>query len=195
MITEDRELELWKGEWRAETSPLPKLKEKVRQRTLLMVASNLAAMGMLIWCLVSPARTALRDPSQQNIVSAAGECFLALLASTFVVWSQIGVWRPKAQNTRAYAELLYKRALSDVEAMRFAFCLFWVAAFVVACTEWVFMPKWSVVRAHPVDHLARLGLDLSLFLGMWIFLIWNKRRKLKQLDEAKSFLEELECHG
>ena len=57
------------------------------------------------------------------------------------------------------------------------------------------MPKWSVVRAHPVDYLARLGLDLLLFLGMWIFLIWNKQRNLKQLDEAKSFVEELECHG
>ena len=195
MISEDRELELWKGEWRAETPPLPKLKVKLRQRTLRMVASNLAAMGMLIWCLVFPARTAMRDPSQQNIASAAGECFLALLASAFIVRSQIGVWRPKAQNTRAYAELLYKRALSDVETMRFAFCLFWVAAFVVASAEWLFMPKWSVLRAHPVDYLARLGLDLLLFLGMWIFLIWNKQRNLKQLDEAKSFLEELECHG
>jgi len=195
VISEDRELELWKGEWRAETPPLPKLKEKVRQRTLWMVVSNLAAMGMLIWCLVFPARTAMRDPSQQNIASAAGECFLALLASAIVVWSQVGVWRPKAQSTRAYAELLYKRALSDARAMRFAFYLFWTAAFVVACTEAISMPKWSVVRAHPVDHLPRLALDLLLFLGMWIFLIWNKRRRLKQLDEAKSFVEELECHG
>lgn len=195
MINEDRELELWKEEWRAETRPLPELKKRVRQRTLRMIAVNVAALGMLVWCLVFPARTAMRDPSQQNIVSAAGECFIALLASAFVVWSQIGVWRPEAQNTRSYAELLYKRALSDVQAVRFAFYLFWTAAFVVACTQWIFMPKWQVVRAHPAQHFARLGFDLLLFLGMWMFLIWNKRRKLKQLEEAKGFLEELEYHG
>jgi len=195
VINEDRELELWKEEWRAETGPFPELKKRVRQRTLRMIAANVAALGMLVWCLAFPARIAMRDPSQENIVSAAGECFLALLASVFVVRSQIGVWRPQAQNTRAYAELLYKRALYDVQAVRFAFYLFWTAAFVVACIEWILMPKWPVVRAHPAQHLARLGFDLLLFLGMWMFLICNKRRKLQQFQEAKSFLEELECHG
>ncbi|HEY6307162.1 MAG TPA: hypothetical protein VI488_11975 [Candidatus Angelobacter sp.] len=191
MITEDRELELWKEEWRAETGPLPTLKKKVRRQTLWMIAGWVFAVPASVLGLAYFARLAMRDPSPDNIVLTAFVWFAMPLAVAFAVWNQIGTWRPDAESTRAYAELSYKRARSELRGLRVVFYVLYVEVCFLACVIWIFRVKW-LLRASPADRFGRLVIVPVVFLGMWIFMIWRRRRRSKQLAEAKSFLEQLD---
>jgi hypothetical protein len=191
VITEDRELELWKEEWRAETGPLPTLKKKVRRHTLLMIAAWVVAAPTSVLGLAYFARLVMRDPSPDNIVLAVFVWLGMPLALAFAVWNQIGNWRPGAETTRAYAELSYKRACSELRGLRFVFYVLYAEVCFLACMFWIFRVKW-VLRASPADRFADLVVLPVLFLGVWIFLIWRRRRWNKRLGEAKSFLEQLD---
>jgi cbb3-type cytochrome oxidase subunit 3 len=137
------------------------------------------------------ARLVMRDPSPDNIVLTAFVWVGMPLAVAFAVWNQIGTWRPDAQTTRAYAELSYKRALSELRGLRFAFYVLYAEACFLACVTWIFRVKW-VLRASPADRFAHLVVMPVFLLGMWIFIIWRRRSRNKQLAEAKSFLEQLD---
>jgi hypothetical protein len=191
VITEDRELELWKEEWRAETGPLPTLKKKVRRQTLRMIAGWVVAVPAFVLGLAYFARLAMRDPSPDNIVLTAFVWLVMPLGLAFAAWNQIGNWRLGAQTTRAYAELSYKRARSELRGLRFVFYVLYVEVCFLACMFWIFRVKW-VLRASPADRFAHLVALPVFLLGAWIFLIWFRRRRSKQLAEAKSFLEQLD---
>jgi hypothetical protein len=191
VITEDRELELWKEEWRAETGPLPTLKKKVRRQTLLMIGGWVVGVPASVLGLAYFARLAMRDPSPDNIVLAVFVWVGMPIGLAFAVWNQIGIWRPDGQTTRAYAELSYKRAFSELRGLRVVFYVLYVEVFFLASVTWIFREKW-VLRASPVDRFGRLVVVPLLLLGMWIFMVWRRRRRNKQLAEAKSFLEQLD---
>jgi len=191
VITEDRELELWKEEWRGETGPLPTLKKKVRRQTLWMTVAWVVAVPASVMGLAYFARLVMRDPSPDNIVVTSFVWVGMPLAIAFSVWNQIGTWRPDAQTTRAYAELSYKRALSELRGLRFALYVLYVEVFFLACVIWIFRVKW-ILHASPTDRFARLVVLPVVVLGTWIFMIWLRRRRTKRLAEAKSFLEQLD---
>jgi hypothetical protein len=191
VITEDRELRLWKEEWRAETSPLPTLKKKVWRKTLWMTVSWIVAVPASVLGLAYFARIVMRDPSPDNIVVTSFVWVAMPLAAAFYVWNQIGIWRPDAQTTRAYAELSYKRALSELRGLRFAFYVLYVEVFFLACVIWIFRVKW-ILQASPTDRFARLIVFPVVVLGVWILMIWLRQRRNKRLAEAKSFLEQLD---
>jgi hypothetical protein len=191
VITEDRELELWKEEWRAETGPLPTLKKKVRRQTLLMIAAWVVAAPASVLGLAYFARLVMRDPSPDNIVLTAFVWLVMPPALAFSAWNQIGNWRPGAETTRAYAELSYKRARAELRGLRFVFYVLYVEVFFLACVIWTFRVKW-VLHASPTDRFARLVVLPVVVLGTWIFMIWLRRRRTKRLAEAKSFLEQLD---
>ena len=191
MITEDGELELWKEEWRAETGPLPTLKKKVKRQTLLMIAEWVVAVPAFILGLGYFARLVVHDPSPDNILMTAFVWLGMPLGLAFAVWNQIGNWRPGAETTRAYAELSYKRACSRLRGLRVVFYVLYAEVVFLACMFWIFRVKW-VLRASPADRFAHLVVLPVLLTGMWIFLIWFRRRRSKQLAEAKSFLEQVD---
>ena len=191
MMTEDRELELWKEEWRAETGPLPTLKKKVRRQTLRMTVGWVVAVPATVFGLAYFARLVLRDPSPDNIVVTAFVWVAMPLAFAFFAWNQIGIWRPDAQTTRAYADLSYKRARSELRGLRVAFYVLCAEVFFLACVIWIFRVKW-ILHASPTDRFARLVVLPVVVLGTWIFMIWYRRHKNKQLAQAKNFLEQLE---
>jgi hypothetical protein len=191
MITEDRELELWKEEWRAETGPLPALKKKVRRQTLRMTVGWVVAVPATVFGLAYFARLVLRDPSPDNIVVTAFVWVAMPLAFAFFAWNQIGIWRPDAQTTRAYAELSCKRVRAELRGLRVAFYVLCAEVFFLACVIWIFRVKW-ILHASPTDRFARLVVLPVVVLGTWIFMIWYWRHKNKQLAEAKSFLEQLD---
>lgn len=191
MITEDRELELWKEEWRAETGPLPTLKKKVMRQTLWMTVRWVVVGPIFVFALVYCARVAMRDPSLDNIVVTVFVWVAMPLLFTFSVWNQIGSWRPDAQTTRAYAELSYKRARSELRGLRVTFYVLYVETCFLASVIWIFRVKW-ILHAPPADRFERLVVAPVFLLGTWIFMVWYRRRKNKQLAEAKSFLEQLD---
>jgi hypothetical protein len=194
VITEERELKLWKEEWRAEVGAPPALKKRVSLQTLRMIASNVLGGLIAVFVLVASLKYALRHPSPQVIVWAVANWVSLLISAVFVVWNQIGIWQPEVQSTRGYAELLYKRASSKIRKIRFLFIAFYgAAAFDLAYLAWTTWLGRARASAHPAELLARSVRLFSVLLGVWLFLLWYNRRKTQQLEEAKAFLKEVEA--
>lgn len=156
-----------------------------------MIAGWFVALPSFVFGLAYFARLAMRDPSPENIVLTASVWFGLPLGFAFFVWNQIGTWRPDAESTRAYAELSYKRLLAEVRGLRFSFYVLYADACFLASVIWIFRVK-RILHAPPADRFARLVVMPVVLLGTWIFMVWYKRRKNKQLAEAKSFLEQLD---
>src|SRR5439155_23404141 len=117
--TEERERERWKQEGQAEVAgPVPQLKKRVRLQTARMIASNLFGLSIGVAALVYAARIVRREPNPETIVWGAAVLLIWLVATMFVVWNQIGIWRVETESTRAYAELSYKRALTKIRRTR-----------------------------------------------------------------------------
>lgn len=191
MTMEDRELEVWKEEWQAETpGSLPRLRRRVRFQTARMVTSNLVGLIVGVALLVYAARLVLRQPTPRTIVWGAALLLCMLTAGIFVVWNQIGIWRAETESTRAYAELSYKRALTKVRKTRFlsVFVLFG-AAFDIAFLAWV---DWPPIGLHATAFFADLARASAGLLATWLFLKWYGRRKARQVEQARRFMEELE---
>lgn len=191
MTTEDRELELWKQEWQAEAvDPLPQLRKRVRLQTARMIASNLLGLAMAVAVLIYAARIVLRHPNPQTIVWGVAVLLCCLASSIFIIWNQIGIWRVETESTRAYAELSYKRALTKVRKTRFMLMIFfYCAAFDVAYIVW---RDWLQIGVHPKAFFADFVRVSAGLLAMWLFIKWYDRRKARQVEQARRFMEELE---
>jgi len=191
VTTDDRELELWKQEWQAEApGSLPRLRKRVRFQTARMVASNLLGLGMIVAMLIHATRVVQRQHDPQTIVWGVAVLLFLGTATTFTVWNQIGIWRVETESTRAYAELSYKRALTKIRKTRFMLGLFFAGvAFDFAYLLWEDWPMIGLQPAMFFTHLARISVTL---LALWLFIQWYGRRKARQLEQARLFMEELE---
>lgn len=189
---EDRELEIWREEWRSETEPLPEIKSKIKRESRRFVLGNIVAAAAAIAALVFSAMVALRDPSPEKIAWAVGIWVLTFVAGGYRVWNQRGVWRPAAQTTRAFVELSYNRAMAKVRAIRFAsyVMLAWIAYY-AALTVWRWNVIWPDVKADPGGWALTLGGVLLMLAAAFLWLGWQRRRKIAGLEEAKKILEEM----
>lgn len=191
MITEDRELELWKQEWQAEAAGSgSRLRVRVRLQTARMIASNLVGLSLGVAVLIYAARIVLQEPTPRTIVWGTAVLLCWLATCLFVVWNQIGIWRVETESTRAYAELSYKRSLTKIRKTRFMSVLFaFGLAFDFVYLSW---EDWPVLAHQPAmffTHLARVSVAL---VAWWWFIKWYGRRKAQQVEQARRFLEELE---
>jgi hypothetical protein len=190
VTTEDRELELWKQEWRAEDiGSLPQLRKRVRLQTARMIASNAIGLGFGIAVLIYAAHFVPRHPSPEAIVRSTAVLLLCLATTIFIVWNQIGIWRVETKSTLSYAELSYKRALTKVRKTRFMLIvLFCGAAFRVAYLVWA---DWLQLGLRPRAFFADLARVSAVLAATWLFIAWYGRRKTRQVEEARRFMEEL----
>lgn len=191
MTTEDRELELWKQEWRAEAAgSLAQLRGRVRLHTARMIASNLIGVGAGVGVLIFVAHIVLRESSLRSTVWGVGVLLCWLATFIFIVWNQIGIWRVEAERTRAYAELLYKRALTKVRKNRFMLILVsFGMAFDFVYLAW---PDWPPTGPRAVAFFSDVARISVAFLVLWQFIHWYGRRKAEQAEQARRFMEELE---
>jgi Na+/melibiose symporter-like transporter len=189
---EDRELEIWRQEWRDETAPLPEIKKKIERRNRRFLLSNMVAVVGLVAILVFATVVAWRDPRPEKIAWAVGIWVLGFVGSGYRLWVQRGTWRPAAQTTRAFVELSYNRAVAKVRAIRFGFygILVWVAYY-AALAVWKWNVVWPDVKADPGDWALALGGVLLMLAAAFLWLAWLRRRKVVELEEAKKLLEEM----
>lgn len=192
MNTEDRELELWKQEWQAEAAgSLPRLRKRVTFQTTRMIVSNLLGLGLTVAAVIYVVRRVQRHPDPQTIVWSVAVLLFWIATTIFIVWNQIGIWRVETESTRAYAELSYKRALTKIRKTRFMLILFFFGvAFDFTYLLWA---DWPLISLQPTVFFTRLTRMSVVLLALWLFIKWYGRRKARQLEEARRFMEELKA--
>ena len=112
----DVELESWRREWSVDTEPLPELKRRVRAQDRRMGRAAVVAAA----CLAAGTALAIGHP----FGSGWGGFAVGLWASSAIgfgwaFWVRRGTWKPEAETTGAYVDLLHRRAIATVRKLVF----------------------------------------------------------------------------
>jgi len=191
-MTEDLELKSWQAEWREGTGPLPEIHRKLKRQNFFFALSNIVAAVAFFAALALTVVVVRHEPSPERIAWAVGIWILSFACAGYRLWTQRGTWRPATQSTRAFAELLHKRAIAHSQSARMGF--YAIPAWITFCAGIVAF-RWSVfgpdIKAHPVDYLLALGVILLVVGLAFLYLAWFRRRKLRAAEEAWRLLEEI----
>ena len=154
--------------------------------------SNLAAAIALVGTLVFAAWAVRQEPSRLRIGWAIGISVLVFVAAGYRLWMQRGTWRPESQSTRAFVELWHRRVVARIRLIRVAFYL--IPAWLVFCAVLAAV-NWAAlapdVRAHPMDWVEALGIDVLVLPVLFWWLFWYRRRKRAELQEVERILDEM----
>ncbi|HLJ88322.1 MAG TPA: hypothetical protein VKZ53_15995 [Candidatus Angelobacter sp.] len=189
----DLELEAWQKAWHSETEPLPELKKRVQRQSRWWIARTATGVVLLLGIGAFAIWAALLEPSAVRVVWAVGVWITILAGIVHRAWNQRQTWRPSAQTTLAFAELMYRRALAKVRAVHFSVHLVWAyyAFYAVLCV-WQGKTLWQSMKADP---LVWIGVGAGMLLtgvAYWMWMRWLLRRRNKALEKAKKFLDELQ---
>jgi O-antigen/teichoic acid export membrane protein len=198
-MMEDRELESWREQWRdnggrAQEMPprLRAIQKRIRRQNLGLILNNLFAAVGAVFVAGFAIFAVRQEPSALRISWAAGIFVMLVVAVGYRVRAQRGTWRAESQSTRAFVELWQRRVLAKLRMIRVG--LYLIPCWVVFCTL-LFGISWPRfgpdIHAHPRDWQLALGAILVMVSGVSWFLAWYRRRKLRELDEVESLLQQL----
>jgi len=191
-VTEDRELDIWREQWRSVADPLPEIQRKIKRQNLRFVISNVAAAILLLAILIFVMWAVRQNPSRLRIGWAAGIFVLVFVSAGYRLWVQRGTWRAESQSTRAFVELRHRRLTARLRLIRMAHYL--LPAWLMFCAV-LAAANWTTigpdVRAHPTDWLWVLGSVFFMTLGSFLGLAWFRRRKRAELRRVEKTLEEM----
>lgn len=173
----DTELEVWQGEWRQQTEPLPELKRKIKRQNL----RTWLAVAAIAVCLLFSTTEALRGRGSFMAGLASGLWFASLLLGGYGWWVRRGSWRPTAQTTRAYVELTYKRAVARGRILRFALYFLLTATILYAgFAAW----NWKASSEKWLPALVLAGMVIELFV-----LRHCGRRQRQEIEKTRGLME------
>jgi len=191
-MIEDRELDTWREQWRNVAQPLPEIHKKIRRQNHWFVVSNVAALCGLVAALIFAAWAVHKQPSGMRIAWAIGLSVMVFVCAGYRIWLQRGTWRAESQSTRAFVELWHRRVAAKLRMLRMGFYL--IPAWIIFCSV-VAAANWSVigpdVHAHPHDWVVVVVVVVLMVVAAFLKLAWYRRRKLRELSEVKTLLEEL----
>lgn len=176
-MTTDTELQTWQQEWRDHTEPLPEWKRKIRRQNLWTAAAIVA----LCLCLAFATLWAWRSRTSFAIGFAVGLWVASTVAGSYAWWVRRGAWRPTAQTTLAYMELLHRRAVAKARQLRFSFYFLLLAILGFAgFMAW----DWKGIKVRDVAIVAALAMELFFFRHYG-------QRKRREIEETKKLIEEM----
>lgn len=195
MSVGDREWEAWAEDWRAEPGddPPPDLLRRVRRQGRLMLALTVAELlfsgamlGFSTWFVWS-------RPRPLWVVWLVAVWVFTLVAQAYSLVNRAGTWRPAAQTTRAFLELCHRRCLRKLRTVRF---VPWLLAaelgFLVAFGLWLYLSGMETpVPGLPI-YLEAGGWASALTLGYCLWLVWYRRRALRELAQLEELQRGLE---
>jgi hypothetical protein len=146
-VSNDTELEIWRQEWRDQTEPLPELRKKIKRQNL-RTAAAIVAIGV---CLAVSTSVALKTRSPFMAGLAAGIVFASVFMGGYAWWVRRGAWKPTAQTTLAYAELVHRRAIATRDGVI-------IAAMTV---ELFFMKHFGERKQREIEATRKLIDDLK----------------------------------
>jgi hypothetical protein len=124
---------------------------------------------------------------------AAGICVLVFVSAGYRVWVLRGTWRPQTQSTRAFLELWRKRVEARIRLLQISFyvSLGWIIfCAILTAANWKTIGQGA--RAHPKDYAALLTICVLMQPVIWYWAAWLRRRKLAELHEVKTILDEMD---
>lgn len=167
-MTIDNELETWKMQWQAQSEPLPRLKKKVERQNLKGLLGVLATCACFAFAVVEALRT--RNSFWEGV--AIGIAIASVVLGSYMWWVKRGAWKPAAQTTLAYAELLHKRAVARSRTLRFGFYFLLAATILFAAfVAW----NWKSFRIRR---------DAVVMVAMALEVVWFWRLRTRVQREA-----------
>lgn len=187
----DREFKSWQQEWQSEATPLPDLRQRVRQQSRfmwIMLAFEAAVTvgvggGFSIWAW----------RSRQTDITVLAACAWGFIAVAwwFAIANRRRSWRAPAETTQAYLELTIRRCRGALSAIRFGFFLYF--AEIVFCVAWLFR------------HNLRKGENAALefFTSTWMVgvyaisatfvaaMFWYRAKRRRELASLLRLSEEI----
>lgn len=196
-MIEDRELENWRDQWSSVAGPSAEFQRKIQQRikrqnrrfllgNLLRVITFL---GLLIFGVFMRHRSSWTGTGWGTSI-----CVLAFVAAAYRVWFLRGTWRPHTQSTRAFVELWHKRVTARIRLLRISIYL--SLGWIIFCAA-LTAANWATIgqdfKAHPkVWVLVLVACVLMQYPVIWYGVAWLRRRKLAELSEVESILNEMD---
>lgn len=195
-MTEDRELDTWREQWSGVAKPPAEFRRKIQQRIkrqdrrflLGNVLTGVVFLGILIFGLYMK-----RQSSSMGTGWATGICVLVFVSVGFRLWVLRRAWRPQTQSTRAFAELWHKRVVARIRLLRIS--IYVSVGWIIFCAV-LTVANWATigqdVRAHPKDWVELLVACVLMQPVLWYSARWIRRRKLAELNEVKTVLDEMD---
>ncbi|MGD0988010.1 MAG: hypothetical protein ABR874_09375 [Candidatus Sulfotelmatobacter sp.] len=195
-MTEDRELNTWREQWSGVAKPPAEFRRKIQQRIkrqdrrflLGNVLTGVVFLGILIFGLYMK-----RQSSSMGTGWATGICVLVFVSVGFRLWVLRRAWRPQTQSTRAFAELWHKRVVARIRLLRIS--IYVSVGWIIFCAV-LTVANWATigqdVRAHPKDWVELLVACVLMQPVLWYSARWIRRRKLAELNEVKTVLDEMD---
>jgi hypothetical protein len=197
-MKEDRELDLWREQWRSVAPPSPEFQRqvqngiKVQNRRFWL--GNLLAAGGVVGMLIFASSQLSQQASRLEKGQATGVCVLVFVAITCRLWFLRGTWRAETQSIRAFAELWHRRVLSQIRRIQIGIYL--AIGWIVFCAA-LAAANWATigfeVRAHPIACLSLILVIAIMLPVIWFWATWLRRRKIAELDEVTRLLEEMDA--
>jgi hypothetical protein len=195
-MIEDHELDAWRERWRSVAQPPAEFQCKVQQRikrqdrrfVLGNLLTAIAFLGILIFAVFMR-----HQSSWMGTGWATGICVLVFVSVGYRVWFLRGTWRPETQSTRAFVELWHRRVKARIRLLRISIyvSLGWII-FCAALTAANWTTIGQDVRAHPKDWVEVLVACVLMQPVIWFWAARLRRRKLAELNETKTILDELD---
>lgn len=176
-MSNDTELEIWRQEWRDQTEPLPELRKKIKRQNL-RTAAAIVAIGV---CLAVSTSVALKTRSPFMAGLAAGIVFASVFMGGYAWWVRRGAWKPTAQTTLAYAELVHRRAIARARIVRFAFYFLLIATVLLAG-----FVAWNWKNFHARDGVIIAAMTVELF-----FMKHFGERKQREIEATRKLIDDL----
>jgi hypothetical protein len=183
-MIEDRELDAWRERWTSVAEPRAEFQRKIQRRikrqdrrfVLGNLLTVIAFLGILIFA-----------------VFMRHQCVLVFVSVGYRVWVLRGTWRPETQSTRAFVELWHRRVKARIRLLRISIyvSLGWII-FCGALTAANWTTIGQDVRAHPRDWVEVLVACVLMQPVIWFWAARLRRRKLAELNEVKTILDELD---
>ena len=196
-MTEDREVELWREQWSGVAPPPPEflrqVQEKIKVQDRRFWLGNLLAVAALVGTLIFALYQLSHQASRLEKGRATGLFVLLFVAVTCRLWLMRGTWRAETRSIRAFVELWRRRVQARIRGLQIGIYIAtgWLAfcAALAAANLATIRPE---LMAHPTVYLAMMLVLVLMLRVIWFGLMWFRRRKVAELDEATRLLEEME---
>ncbi|MGA7625119.1 MAG: hypothetical protein WB630_19080 [Candidatus Acidiferrales bacterium] len=196
-MIEDRELENWRDQWSSVAGPSAEFQRKIQQRIkrqnrrflLGNLLTVITFLGLLIFGVFMRHRSSWTGTGWGTSI-----CVLAFVAAAYRVWFLRGTWRPHTQSTRAFVELWHKRVTARIRLLRISIYL--SLGWIIFCAA-LTAANWATIgqdfKAHPkVWVVVLVACVLMQYPVIWYGVAWLRRRKLAELSEVESILNEMD---
>jgi hypothetical protein len=200
-MTEDRELDVWREQWSSVAEPtadfqrdfLRKVQQRIQHHNRRFVLGNIltviAFLGILIFAFYMRHQSTWMGTGWGTSI-----CVLVFVAAGVRLWVLRRTWRPETQSTRAFVELWYKRVQARIRLLRISTYLsigWLIFCAVLTAVNWRIIGR--DVGAHPKEWTALLVVCVLVQpVLLWYGVGWLRRRKLAELNEVKTILDEIE---